>query len=84
MQVNQNQVQRPKLIEPFFDKELTPDNEVVTYIDCSINASFIVHKKNASPDGYIIEKPLKNENYSRAIDNELIKECPIFSSRKSW
>jgi len=61
MQVNQNQIQRPSLIEPFFDKELTPDNKYITYIDCSINASSVVHKKSATSYSHNIKKPLKNE-----------------------
>jgi hypothetical protein len=35
MQVNQ--IQRPSLIEPFFDKELIWNNEYLTYIITSVN-----------------------------------------------
>ena len=63
MQVNQNQIQRPKLIEPFFDKELTPDNEIVTYIDCAINVQSAACKKNATPDGHDIKKSLKSKKF---------------------
>ena len=58
MQVNKNQIQRPSLIEPFFDKELTPDNDYVTYIDCSTNSSSVVHKKSATPDSHNSKKAL--------------------------
>ncbi len=36
MKVQADQIKRPRLIEPFFNEELTPDNEFVTYIDTSI------------------------------------------------
>lgn len=78
MQVNKNQIQRPSLIEPFFDKELTPDNDYVTYIDCSTNSSSVVHKKNVTPDSHNIKKVLKTENNHRYINNPLVKKCPVF------
>ena len=84
MQVNQNQIQRPQLIESFFNEELTPDNEYVTYIDCSTNASAVVHKKSVTPDSHNIKKSLKNENYRRAMDNVLMKFCPVFGRLDSF
>jgi len=83
MQVNKNQIQRPSLIEPFFDKELTPDNDYVTYIDCSTNSSSVVHKKSVTPDSHNIKKALKTENHHRYIDNPLVKICPVFSHVES-
>ena len=83
MQIDKNQIKRPSLIEPFFDKELTPDNEFVTYIDCSTNAQSVVHKKNVTPTSHNIKKPLKSKNYRRAVDNELIKECPVLPFKQS-
>ena len=63
MQVNQNQIQRPLLIELFFDKELTPDNQFVEYIDCSTNSSSVIHKKNVTPASHDIEKSLKSKKF---------------------
>ena len=83
MQVNQNQIKRPSLIEPFFNEELTPDNEFVTYIDCSIKSSSVVHKKSVTPISHNIKKSLKNENYRRAVDNVLVKNCPVFDYGES-
>ena len=42
MKVQADQIKRPRLIEPFFDKELTPDNEFVVYIETSVS-------KNSTP-----------------------------------
>ena len=58
IQVNKNQIQRPSLIEPFFDKELTLDNDYVTYIDCSTNSSSVVHKKSVTPNSHNSKKVL--------------------------
>ena len=79
MQVNQNQIQRPQLIESFFNEELTPDNEYVTYIDCSTNASAVVHKKSVTPDSHNIKKSLKNESkYRIAVsDKNLDIDIPV-------
>jgi len=63
MQVNQNQIKRPSLIEPFFDKELTPDNEFVTYINCSISSQSVVSEKNVTPASHNIKKSLKFKKF---------------------
>ena len=83
MQINQNQIKRPRLIEPFFDKELTPDNEFVSYIDCSISSQSAVSRKNVTPASHNIKKSLKSKKYRRAVDNELIKECPALPFKQS-
>ena len=84
MQVNQNQIKRPSLIEPFFNEELTPDNEYVTYIDCSTNASAVVHKKSVTPTiSNNIEKQLNNKRFYRFVDNALMgKKCSFPHSIK--
>lgn len=46
MQVNQNE-------------DLTPDNKFVIYIDCTTNASSVIHKKIATSDSHNIKKSLK-------------------------
>lgn len=50
MQVNRENIQRPSLITPFFNMELTPDNEYLTYID-TMNESKSV-TSNHSNDNY--------------------------------
>ena len=61
MQVNKQNIQRPSLIEPFFNKELTPSNEFVTYIDCTNNFSNVVYRKNVTSDSHNIKKSLKTK-----------------------
>ncbi len=76
MQVNQSQIKRPRLIEPFFNEDLTPDNNFVTYIDCTTNALSAVHKSSATSKSHNIKEPLKDEYISRAIDNTLVSQMP--------
>jgi len=60
MQVN---IQRPRLIESFLDKELTPSNNFLTYIDCTTKSSNVIHKKgDVTSDSHNIKKPLNLEN----------------------
>ena len=62
MQVNKQNIKRPSLIESFFNEELTPSNDFVTYIDCSTKSSNIVHKKSsATSNSHNIKKSLKNK-----------------------
>jgi hypothetical protein len=58
MQINQNEIQRPTLITPFFGQELTPDNEYLTYIDTSINCISVTPTSNNTKN----ELSLKNSN----------------------
>ena len=37
MKVQADQIKRPRLIEPFFNEELTPDNEFVVYIETYVS-----------------------------------------------
>ncbi len=76
MQVNKENIQRPSLIEPFFNLELSPTNEFIQYIDCSVKSSNVVHKKNnVTSNSHNTKKSLEKE-YSRCIDNPLLKVCP--------
>lgn len=85
MQVNKQDIQRPRLIEPFLNKELTPSNDFVTYIDCTYTPSNIVHKKDsATSKSHNSKKALKNENIFRAFDSPLFKRCPIFLQKSSF
>ena len=70
MQVNKQNIQRPRLIEPFLDKELTPSNNFVTYIDCTTKSSNVVHKKgDVTSDSHNIKKSLNlgNDKHSNLI-----------------
>ena len=79
MQVNKQNIQRPRLIEPFLNEELTPSNDFVTYIDCTYTPSNIVHKKDSvTSKSHNSKKPLKNENPIIGFNNVLMKCCPIF------
>jgi len=79
MQVNKQNIKRPKLIEPFFNEELTPSNDFVTYIDCTYTPSNIVYKKDSvTSKSHNSKKALKSENYITGINNPLMKICPIF------
>ncbi len=53
MKVQADQIKRPRLIEPFFDKELTPDNEFVVYIETTVS-------KNSTPSTIIQKNPKKS------------------------
>ena len=78
MQVTKEEIKRPKLFEPFFDKELTPQNEFVTYIDCT-NRSTNAKKDSATPVADNSEKSLKNENHNRHADKPLsFGSCIVF------
>ena len=62
MQVNKQNIKRPSLIESFFNKELSPSNEFITYIDCTTNSSNVVHKKcDVTSKAHNIKKTLKNK-----------------------
>ncbi len=50
MKVQADQIKRPRLIEPFFNYELTPDNEFVVYIETSVS-------KNSTPSQIIQKNP---------------------------
>ena len=80
MQVNTNNIQRPTLMEPFFNKELTPDNEFLTYIDCNTNSSNIVHKKcSVTSDSHNSKKSIIND--FRNINNPLLDNtCTLLYS----
>ena len=68
MQVNINNIQRPTLIEPFLNEELTPDNEFLTYIDCTTNLSNTVHKNNGvTSNSHNIKKSLKTKKFNVAL-----------------
>jgi len=62
MQVKQEDIKRPSLIEMVLDKELFPDNSIATYIDCTTKRLNVVHKRSVTPDTYNIEKSLKTKN----------------------
>ena len=66
MQVNKEEIKRLSLIEPFFNEELTPENEFVTYIDCT-NYSTVAKKDNATPDSHNIKKSLKTKKFNVAV-----------------
>ena len=84
MQVNKQNIQRPKLIEPFLNEELTPSNDFVTYIDCTNTQSNIVHKKDsATSKSHNSKKALKSENPFSGINNPLMKRCPVFSPKST-
>jgi hypothetical protein len=55
MQINQNEIQRPTLITPFFDQELTPDNEYLTYIDTSNDCISVTPTSNNSKNQLLYE-----------------------------
>ena len=62
MQVKQENIQRPSLIEPCLNMELSPTNE---FIDCSVKSSNIVHKKNnVTSDSHNIKKRLKSQKFN--------------------
>jgi len=69
MQVVQNQIKRPKLIEPFFDKELTLDNEFVTYIDCTQRSTSNVNDdSNVTPVSHNIKNSLKTKKFGARFE----------------
>ena len=55
MQINQNEIQRPTLITPFFGQELTPDNEYLTYIDTSSDCISVTPTSNNSKNQLLYE-----------------------------
>ncbi|MEN4046988.1 hypothetical protein [Sulfurimonas sp. NWX367] len=65
MQVKQENIKRPSLIEPFLNMELSPTNEFMQYIDCSVKSSNVVHKKNnVTSDSHNIKKRLKSQKFN--------------------
>jgi len=65
MQIIQNQIKRPLLIESFFDKELTSNNEFVTYIDCTqSSASNVNDDSNVTPFSHNIKNSLKTKKFA--------------------
>ena len=71
MQINLQNIQRPKLFQDFFTLELIWNSEYLTYIQTTV--------KNITN---IIKKSLNNYRH-RYIDNCLVKKCPIFKSNSS-
>ena len=71
MQVIKENIKRPSLIQSFFNEELTPSNEFVTYIDCTPDSQKAVNKKIVTPDSHNIKKSLKSKNYPQPHNNAL-------------
>ncbi|WP_434656966.1 hypothetical protein [Sulfurimonas sp. NW9] len=93
MQVKQENIKRPSLIEPFLNMELSPTNEFIKYIDCSVKSSNVVHKKNnVTSTADNSEKSLNNEEYfSEALpryikkrDALLLKKQKLQSSKTKY
>ncbi len=57
MQVNIKAIKRPKLITPFFNEEITPDNEFLTYIDCNFA---MTKSSKVTPNANFIKQNLNN------------------------
>ena len=67
------EIKRPRLIEPFFNEELLPDNSYATHIET-------VKKDSVTPDAYLSKKEIKNK-YNRFIDNPLFDyQCELTPS----
>ncbi|UCN00050.1 hypothetical protein LCX93_11040 [Sulfurimonas sp. SWIR-19] len=65
MQVKQENIKRPSLIEPFLNMELSPTTEFISYIDCSVKSSNVVHKKsNVTSTAHNIKKRLKSQKFN--------------------
>ena len=63
MQIQVEDIKRPKLIEPFLNVELLPDNSYVTYINTT-------SQKNVTLDSHNIKKTLKSKKFNVALSHK--------------
>ena len=77
MKVQTDQLKRPKLIEPFFDKELLPDNSFCIYIEVSPYS-----QKQASDR--LVSTPSKNiSKKSCEVDKKLLSNLEKLKKAKT-
>jgi len=63
MQIQVEDIKRPKLIEPFFNLEILSDNSYVTYINTT-------RQKNVTPNSHNIKKILKSKKFDVALSHK--------------
>lgn len=68
MQININEIQRPTMITPFIGQELTPDNEIVEYIDTTTIDKSVTSQLNTSKKAL---KDLEIENYKYCLSLDI-------------
>lgn len=69
MQINQNEIQRPTLITPFFGKELTPDNEYLSYVDTSSDCISVTPTSNNSKNQLSFEESMNIDELNKRVQS---------------